>query len=118
MALTRCLIEIGSGVDLHGSDNTKAARRAVVDAFARNNVSFHTLARMFRADLNTLQVEATVGVPRPDSVDREALLEELPRGKTILHVVEGGLRVPDDVGDDATVIASAALVVRLDLPLN
>jgi len=117
MALTRCLIEIGSGVDLHGSDSTKAAQRAVADAFARNNVSFHTLAKMFRADLSTMQVEATIGVPRPESVDREAVLASLPKAKTILHVVEGGLRVPDDAGSDATVIASAALVVRLDLPL-
>jgi uncharacterized protein (TIGR02058 family) len=117
MSLTRCLIEIGCGVDLHGSDSTKAARRAVADAFARNNVSFNTLAKMFHADVATLQVEATIGVPDPDSIDYDAVMEDLPRGKAILRVEQGGLRVPDDLGPDATVVASAVLVVRLDLPV-
>jgi len=113
--LTRCLIEIGCGVDLHGSDCTKAAKRAVVDAFARNNISFHTLARTFRADLASLQVEATIGVPNPESVDQDVVLAELPKGKAILNVQQGGLRVQDDTGPDATIIASAALVIRLDV---
>ena len=117
MPLTRCLIEIGCGVDLHGSDSTKAARRAVADAFARNNVSFYTLAKTFHADPATLQIEATIGVPDPQSVDQNAVLNELPKGKAILHVEQGGLRVADDLGTDATVVASAVLVVRLDIPL-
>ncbi len=117
MPLTRCLIEIGSGVDLHGSDSTKAAKRAVADAFARNNVSFYTLAKTFRADPASLQVEATIGVPDPETVDRDVVMAELPTGKTILNVERGGLRVRDDSGPDATIIASAALVVRLDLPV-
>ena len=116
MPITRCLIEIGCGVDLHGSDSTKAAKRAVTDAFARNNVSFHTLAKTFRADPSSLQVEATIGVPNPETVDRDAVMAELPKGKTILHIEQGGLRVADDVGTDATIVASAALVVRLDIP--
>ena len=35
MALKRCLLELGSGVDLHGKDSTKAARRAVFDALPK-----------------------------------------------------------------------------------
>ena len=115
MPPTRCLIEIGCGVDLHGSDSTKAAKRAVVDAFARNNVSFYTLAKTFRADPASLQVEATIGVPNPESVNRDSVMEELPKGKAILNIELGGLRVKDDTGLDATIIASAALVVRLDV---
>jgi uncharacterized protein (TIGR02058 family) len=115
MPLTRCLIEIGSGVDLHGSDSTKAAARAVADAFARNNVSVYTLATMFHADIATLQIEATIGVPNPGTVDREVVTAQFPRGEVILHVKQGGAHVPDDVGPDATIVASAVLVIRLDI---
>ena len=116
MPLKRCLIEIGCGVDLHGSDSTKAAQRAIADAFARNNISFYTLARTFRADLGSMEIDATVGVPRPETVDRQVVLAGLPGGNTKLKIEEGGLRVPDEAGTDATVIASAAIVVRLGLP--
>jgi hypothetical protein len=33
-----------------------------------------------------------------------------------VSVVEGGLDIPDDETSDMTVIASAAVAVRLDLP--
>ena len=115
MPLVRCLIEIGSGVDLHGSNSTKAAQRAVADALARNNISFYTLVKTFRASIDSMEIEATVGVPAPETVDRDLVLAGLPNGKSKLNLVEGGLRVQDDVGPDATVIASAALVIRLDV---
>jgi uncharacterized protein (TIGR02058 family) len=118
MPLKRCLIEIGCGVDLHGSDSTKAAQRAIADAFARNNISFHTLARTFRADLSTMEIDATIGVPRPETVDRQVVLASLPGGNTKLTVEDEGLQVPDEVGPDATVIASAAIIVRLALPVD
>ena len=39
----------------------------------------------------------------------------LPHGRVSVRVVKGGLDVPDDDGGDMAVIASAAIVVRLDL---
>ena len=37
-------------------------------------------------------------------------------GAGTVRVVEGGLEVANDAGDDTTVIANAAAIVRLDLP--
>ena len=112
MPPTRCLIEIGCGVDLHGSDSTKAAKRAVVDAFARNNVSFYSLAKTFRADPASLQVEATIGVPNPESVNRDSVMEELPKGKAILNIE---LKVGHSAtcGELAEAVRGATVAARL-----
>jgi len=63
-----------------------------------------------------MQVEVTIGVPRPDRVDRQAVLAVLPHGTGAVRVVEGGLEIPNDAGTNSTVIANAAAVVRLDVP--
>jgi len=33
-----------------------------------------------------------------------------------VNVIDGGLEIPNDAGTDATLIAHAAAIVRLDLP--
>jgi len=63
-----------------------------------------------------MQVEVTIGVPRPDRVDEQAVLAVLPHGTGTVRVVEGGLEIPNDSGINKTVIANAAAVVRLDIP--
>ena len=63
-----------------------------------------------------MQVEVTIGVPRPEQVDKEAVLAVLPHGTGTVRVVEGGLEIANDAGTNSTVIANAAAVVRLDLP--
>ena len=45
-----------------------------------------------------------------------AVLAVLPYGKGSVTVVEGGLKIVNDAGTDATLIANAAVVVRLDVP--
>ncbi len=40
MARVRCITEMGMGVDVHGKDSTKAARRAVSDALRHSSLSF------------------------------------------------------------------------------
>ena len=60
--------------------------------------------------------EVTIGVPQPDRVDTDQVLAILPHGTGTVTVVEGGLQIPNDKGTDATLVASAAAVVRLDLP--
>jgi uncharacterized protein (TIGR02058 family) len=62
-----------------------------------------------------MQVEITIGVPRPDRVDKNAVLAVLPHGTGIVRVVEGGLEIPNDAGTNSTVIANAAALVRLDI---
>ena len=65
--------------------------------------------------VDSMQVEVTIGVPRPDQVDKQAVLAVLPHGSGTVRVVEGGLEIPNDAGTNMTVIANAAAVVRLDI---
>ncbi len=62
-----------------------------------------------------MRVEVTIGVPRPDQVDKGAVLAVLPHGTGTVSVVEGGLEIPNDAGTNTTVIANAAAVVRLEI---
>ena len=113
MALKRIILELGTGNDLHGSDYTTAALRAVQDALHHSSLSF---ARSLSLDTSKMQVEVTIGVQQPDRVDREAVRASLPRGQVTVKVVKGGLNIPQEGGHDEVVIASAAIGVRYDLP--
>jgi uncharacterized protein (TIGR02058 family) len=113
MAIKRVILEMGTGNDLHGGDYTKAALRAVQDAIHHSSLS---MLRSLKVDSKTMLVEVTIGVQQPDKVDAEKVKASLPHGKASVKVVKGGLDVPDDAGGDVAVIASAAVVVKLDLP--
>ena len=113
MTLKRVVLEIGMGTDIRGADYTKAAVRALRDALWHNSFS---AAAALGLDVDDMQVEVNIGVPKPDRVDTDAVLAVLPHGTGTVNVVEGGLEIPDQAGDGFTVIASAAAVVRLDLP--
>ena len=113
MALKRMVLEIGMGNDLHGGDYTKAAIRAVQDAVHHSSLTF---VRSLGVDRNAVRVEVSIGVQQPEKVDREAVKRTLPMGEVSVDVVKGGLDVPDREANDLAVIATAAVVVRLDLP--
>ena len=112
MALKRMVLQIGMGTDIRGADYTKAAVRALGDALWHNALS---VADAVGLPVDTMQVEVIIGVPRPDRVDKKAVLAVLPRGTGTVHVVEGGLEIPNDAGTNTTVVANAAAVVRLDI---
>src|SRR5262245_53898435 len=90
MPKTRVILELGSGNDLHGSDYTKAALRAVQDALHHSSLSF---IRSLKFDKTKLDVEVTVGVQRPERVDLEAVKKSLPVGNVTVNAVKGGLDV-------------------------
>jgi uncharacterized protein (TIGR02058 family) len=112
MALKRIILEMGTGNDLHGSDYTKAALRAVQDALHHSSLS---VVRSLGRDPNEIQVEVTIGVQQPDKVDTAKVKASLPRGTVTVKVVKGGLNVPGEGAHDEIVIATAAIAVRLDL---
>lgn len=112
MALRRCLLEMGMGVDLHGKDYTKAAQRAVRDALSHVSLGF---AGVMGAGPGSMHLDVTIGVPQPDAVDGKAVLDIFPYGHKHIKVVQGGLEVPAESGTDATVIVNAAIVVSLDV---
>ena len=113
MSLRRTVLQIGMGTDIRGADYTKAAVRALRDALWRNGLS---VADAVVLPVDAMQVEVTIGVPRPEQVDKEEVLAVLPHGTGTVRVVEGGLEIANDAGTNSTVIANAAAVVRLDLP--
>ena len=112
MTSKRMVLQIGMGIDIRGTDYTKAAIRALRDALWHNALS---VADAVGLPVDAMQVEVTIGVPRPERVDTDAVLAVLPHGTGTVHVVEGGLEIPNDAGTNTTVIANAAALVRLDI---
>jgi len=114
MTLQRCLLELGTGVDLHGRDSTKAARRAVFDALRHASVSF---PRVFGYSPHMMSVDVKIAVPYPDTVKPDDVLQELPYGTKTISVVDGGLEIAGGVDNtDSTIMANAAITVSLDIP--
>jgi uncharacterized protein (TIGR02058 family) len=111
MPKKRVILELGSGNDLHGSDYTKAALRAVQDALHHSSLSF---VRTLQVDKTKLDVDVTIGVQRPDKVDLDKIKASLPLGNVTVRAVKGGLDVVDSEANDRATIASAAIAVRLE----
>lgn len=105
MAEQRLIIEMGMGNDLHGQDYTKAARRAIEDAFRHSSLPLFGAVGLSH---NAMRVKVTVGVQAPEAVDADALVALLPRGRAEVHVIKGGLNV-DTVAGDPIVIAQASI---------
>ncbi len=112
MPMKRVILELGTGNDLHGSDYTKAALRAVQDALHHSSLAF---VRSLNVDKSKLMVDVTIGVQKPEKVDIEKVKASLPVGVVTVKVVKGGLDVPDPDNNDPAIIASAAIAVRIDV---
>lgn len=97
------------GIDVHGQDCTKAARRAVSDAIRHSSLPLLT---EIREKGGTMLVEVTVAVPEPATVDLDAVKAELPHGEVTVRAISGGLRVPES---DA-LIACVAIRVSARYP--
>tara|TARA_B100000676_G_C18004205_1_gene802734 strand:- start:335 stop:646 length:312 start_codon:yes stop_codon:yes gene_type:complete len=102
---------MGTGNDLHGGDYTKAAIRAVEDALHHSSLTF---IRALNIDKDTLQVDVTIGVQKPEEVNTQQVKATLPVGKVSVRTVKGGLDVEDEIAGDIAVIASAAVEVRIE----
>lgn len=119
MERKRFAIELGYGADLHGEDMTKAAVRAVKDAVSRSCLC-GIMEICGRDRFQGVFVDAKIGVPKPASVDQEAVLAAIPIGVKTLEVVEGGmqargLEVPCfGPGASNIVMACAVLTVSMD----
>jgi uncharacterized protein (TIGR02058 family) len=111
MALVRCVTEMGMGVDVHGLDYTNAAKRAVFDAIHHSSLGF---PRLVGKTADDMRVDVTIGVPKPEAVDRQAVLETLPHGTGHINVVHGGLQVLYEGSNDGPLIASAIVIVSID----
>lgn len=112
MAWKRMVLEIGMGTDIRGGDSTKAAVRALKDAFWHNSL---TIGELVGQDSDAMRVEVTIGVPNPETVDLDQVIAVLPHGTGVAKAVAGGLSIPKLGSDDVTLLAHAAAVVYLDV---
>jgi uncharacterized protein (TIGR02058 family) len=112
MTMKRMMLEIGMGTDIRGTDYTKAAVRAVRDALWHNSLS---VANALGMPTDAMVCEILIGVPKPEQVDKSAVLAVLPHGTGTVTVMEGGLEIANDQGTGSTVIANAGVIVRLDV---
>ncbi len=114
----RMFVEVGSGIDLHGQDVTRACVRACWDAIGHNSMP-GMLTVIPGGDLSKQQVEVTLGVPfHHEEVDLQAVRKAFPYGTVTVQIVQGGLLassgiVLPDQGDDSDqmVIVDAVVVV-------
>jgi uncharacterized protein (TIGR02058 family) len=119
MASKRFIVEIGTGIDIHGEDATKAACRAVRDAVSRSCLC-GIVEIMGIQDLNALDVEIVVAVPRPQDVDLDRVMAEVPIGRKTARAVEGGMTAKGlcvaqfASGCDQIVVANAAITVFVE----
>ena len=112
MAKTRLIVELGTGVDLHGGDYTKAARRAVEDAIHHGSLLY--FADIMKAGGRPkMYVDVTIASPKPDVVDGEAVLKALPFGEKTIKVVAGGMEVERSEPDNI-IISNAAVLVTVE----
>jgi uncharacterized protein (TIGR02058 family) len=123
MDYRRYLVEIGTGVDLHGEDATKAAQRAVKDAISHS--SMIGLAQLFKIKNfsemeEALMVDVTIAAPDPSKVDGDAVLSTLPEGKRRISIVKGGMKFPaestkEDAKTHPILMVNAVIVVLVDV---
>ena len=120
MAKKRFVLEFGTGLDLHGEDNTKAACRAVKDAVSRSCLcgllEIHDIQ-----DLSLPEVDILVACPQPEEVDLELVKAEIPIGTKTARAVTGGLATEGlcvaqfGPGCSQVLMANAAVTVWIDV---
>jgi uncharacterized protein (TIGR02058 family) len=116
------IIEVGTGIDLHGEDETKAAQRAVKDAISHcSMVGLGQLFKIgnFKEMSDALMVDVMIATPNPKKVDGNTVLSMLPEGERRIKVVEGGMSWPvattaEEARSHKIVMANAVIMVLVD----
>lgn len=111
MALKRYLTEMGMGVDVHGGDYTKAAKRAASDAIRHSSINFFPHIDLNREDM---QLVVKIGAQKPELVNTDEVAKEFPYGKVSIEVEKGGLDVLAENGLDLLVTVNAIVLVCFD----
>lgn len=112
----RYIVELGTGIDLHGMDMTRAARRAVRDAISRSCLC-GIIEILNRGRFEGLHVEVEVACPFPDQVDIEAIKAEIPVGIPTVKTMPGGMQADGICVDafgkacDTILVANAAVTL-------
>ena len=122
MSEKRFIVQIGMGVDLHGQDPTQAARRAVRNAITNNCLCGLSEIVNITKPNEEMHVHVHIACPKPEEVDKEAVVEELPFGIKTIEVENGGMMTPGlyvpQLGDDSAdaLVANASVTVSVKSP--
>src|SRR5699024_92337 len=98
-------IQTGMGIDVHGKDITKAARRAVEDAIYKNSMPGIEKS-LPEQRLENMKVNVKVAVPLDrNKLDVDHIKEVIPYGSVHVEVTDGGMAtssgiILDDKGDE------------------
>ena len=110
------IVELGTGVDLHGKDTTSAASKAIRNAFAHVSLpGLRTVAGV--SDSSKVEVEVRLGVPAGAApVDVERVAAQFPMGQVRVSIEPGGLLAPGGGADpqDLILMVNAAIYVRVE----
>ena len=104
--MKRMILEMGMGLDVHGGDYNKAAKRAIHDAIRHSSLNFF---KSLDLDSSKMEVRVTIGVQEPDALDCEMLAAELPRGMATVTAAFGGQNVTQGPDEPSHIIATAAI---------
>ena len=113
MAKRRFLIEIGTGVDMHGGDMTKAAQKAVKDALS--HCCMAGVREIHNAGPKDIALRIKICCPRPEELDLNRVREPVSFYDDIeLVLVQGGasekgLHV-EEMGDGDTLVVAVAII--------
>ena len=116
MARKRFIVELGTGIDIHGEDMTEASCRAVKDAISRSCLC-GLLEILEYKTLDQVDVDILIGCPYPEKVDLDKVMAVVPIGVKTARAVVGGLQadgvcVPQFGPEcDQIMVANAAVTV-------
>ncbi len=114
--LKKFITQIGSGIDQHGQDVTKAAQKAIKNAISNNClVGLTEICHLDR--IEDFYVHVRVAVPYPEKINEKRLLKAVPFGNKELVIEKGGMLAPGvqipELGDTSSemIVANAAVTV-------
>ena len=112
---------MGTGIEIHGQNMTRAAVKAVRDAMSRQCVGLG-LGEIFNlSGHNDITLDVLIACPRPEEVNLDEVRKMLPSPRCEVKVVDGGMsargHVDEMYGDksDEIIIANAAVTVLVDI---
>jgi len=110
MTRVRCITEMGMGVDVHGKDATKAAKRAVSDAIRPLQLGFFRMLARPRTTCSSMSPSAC----RPRRGRHFGGRQRAALWNGDDHRGRGRAGNSSRAGGDSIIIANAAVIVSLD----
>ena len=113
MEKRRFLIEIGTGVDMHGGSMTKAAQKAVKDAMC--HCCMAGIREIHDAGPERIALRVQISCPRPEELDLEqvSFYDDVELVPVVGGASEHGLHVEAMGAGDTLVVAVAIITVYL-----